>query len=216
MSSATRAGVVSLEGRDRDRDSSARWALLGSSARASQGKRVPELGITKGFVQRGTGNAQLFLFLANWALGLEARGRCSRVSAPAGSGTPGLPVGDGSVRDVECRGLVGKVPLRAQYLPQQGPKPRCPRKCHLRVTRALRHLLRAPCLLPCGVFSPNVSPIARTVLSSGSVVVNSCSSAAEQLCNFVCDCSDCSDENQCGGCPDSPGPQSRSQALSLG
>uniref|UniRef100_A0A8C5JT67 MAM domain containing 4 n=1 Tax=Junco hyemalis TaxID=40217 RepID=A0A8C5JT67_JUNHY len=39
----------------------------------------------------------------------------------------------------------------------------------------------------------------RTVLPSGSVVVNSCSSAAEQLCNFVCDCSDCSDENQCGG-----------------
>uniref|UniRef100_A0A8D0L0D3 MAM domain containing 4 n=1 Tax=Strix occidentalis caurina TaxID=311401 RepID=A0A8D0L0D3_STROC len=37
-----------------------------------------------------------------------------------------------------------------------------------------------------------------TVLPSGSVVVNSCSSAAEQLCNFVCDCSDCSDENQCG------------------
>ncbi|NXO22418.1 AEGP protein, partial [Cisticola juncidis] len=33
---------------------------------------------------------------------------------------------------------------------------------------------------------------------SGSVVVNSCSSAAKQLCNFVCDCSDCSDENQCG------------------
>ncbi|NXS32508.1 AEGP protein, partial [Pomatostomus ruficeps] len=33
---------------------------------------------------------------------------------------------------------------------------------------------------------------------SGSVVVNSCSSTAEQLCNFVCDCSDCSDENQCG------------------
>ncbi|NXO39912.1 AEGP protein, partial [Locustella ochotensis] len=33
---------------------------------------------------------------------------------------------------------------------------------------------------------------------SGSVVINSCSSAAEQLCNFVCDCSDCSDENQCG------------------
>ncbi|KAM3660245.1 apical endosomal glycoprotein [Ammospiza maritima maritima] len=30
------------------------------------------------------------------------------------------------------------------------------------------------------------------------MVVNSCSSAAEQLCNFVCDCSDCSDENQCG------------------
>ncbi|XP_050836867.1 apical endosomal glycoprotein isoform X2 [Serinus canaria] len=40
--------------------------------------------------------------------------------------------------------------------------------------------------------------LARTVLPSGSVVVNSCSSAAEQLCNFVCDCSDCTDENQCG------------------
>uniref|UniRef100_A0A8C3NJS1 Uncharacterized protein n=1 Tax=Geospiza parvula TaxID=87175 RepID=A0A8C3NJS1_GEOPR len=48
------------------------------------------------------------------------------------------------------------------------------------------------------VFSPIVSLIARTVLPSGSVVVNSCSSAAEQLCNFVCDCSNCSDENQCG------------------
>ncbi|NXT12963.1 AEGP protein, partial [Prunella fulvescens] len=51
---------------------------------------------------------------------------------------------------------------------------------------------------PCRVFSPIVSLIARTILPSGSVVVNSCSSAAEQLCNFVCDCSDCSDENQCG------------------
>ncbi|XP_072792909.1 apical endosomal glycoprotein [Taeniopygia guttata] len=40
--------------------------------------------------------------------------------------------------------------------------------------------------------------LARTVLPSGSVVVNSCGSMAEQLCNFVCDCSDCSDENQCG------------------
>ncbi|NWH34041.1 AEGP protein, partial [Chloropsis hardwickii] len=58
--------------------------------------------------------------------------------------------------------------------------------------------LRSPCLVPCGVFSPIVSPVARTVLPSGSVVVNSCSSTAEQLCNFVCDCSDCSDENQCG------------------
>ncbi|NXL14290.1 AEGP protein, partial [Setophaga kirtlandii] len=48
------------------------------------------------------------------------------------------------------------------------------------------------------VFSPTVSLIARTVLPSGSVVVNSCSSVAEQLCNFVCDCGDCSDENQCG------------------
>ncbi|NXG15058.1 AEGP protein, partial [Grallaria varia] len=33
---------------------------------------------------------------------------------------------------------------------------------------------------------------------SGSLVTNSCSSAAEQLCDFICDCSDCSDENQCG------------------
>ncbi|NWZ57902.1 AEGP protein, partial [Haliaeetus albicilla] len=33
---------------------------------------------------------------------------------------------------------------------------------------------------------------------SGSMVVNSCRSAAEQLCNFICDCSNCSDENQCG------------------
>ncbi|XP_074780010.1 apical endosomal glycoprotein [Athene noctua] len=40
--------------------------------------------------------------------------------------------------------------------------------------------------------------LARTVLPSGSVVINSCSSTAEQLCNFVCDCSNCSDENQCG------------------
>ncbi|NXE69007.1 AEGP protein, partial [Calcarius ornatus] len=48
------------------------------------------------------------------------------------------------------------------------------------------------------VLSPIVSLIARTVLPSGSVVVNSCSSSAERLCNFVCDCSDCSDENQCG------------------
>ncbi|KAM6047770.1 apical endosomal glycoprotein isoform 2-T2 [Chlamydotis macqueenii] len=40
--------------------------------------------------------------------------------------------------------------------------------------------------------------LAGAILPGGSVVVNSCSSAAEQLCNFVCDCSDCSDENQCG------------------
>ncbi|NWT15633.1 AEGP protein, partial [Vireo altiloquus] len=50
----------------------------------------------------------------------------------------------------------------------------------------------------CRFSSPAVSPTARTVLPSGSVVVNSCSSAAKQLCNFICDCSDCSDENQCG------------------
>ncbi|XP_009888607.1 PREDICTED: apical endosomal glycoprotein [Charadrius vociferus] len=40
--------------------------------------------------------------------------------------------------------------------------------------------------------------LAETVLPGGSMVINSCSSAAEQLCDFVCDCSDCSDENQCG------------------
>ncbi|NXY50420.1 AEGP protein, partial [Ceuthmochares aereus] len=28
--------------------------------------------------------------------------------------------------------------------------------------------------------------------------INSCGSLAGQLCNFICDCSDCSDENQCG------------------
>ncbi|XP_062361724.1 LOW QUALITY PROTEIN: apical endosomal glycoprotein [Cinclus cinclus] len=50
----------------------------------------------------------------------------------------------------------------------------------------------------CGIFSPIVSPIVRTIIPSGSVVINSCSSTAEQLCNFICDCSDCSDENQCG------------------
>ncbi|NWI31419.1 AEGP protein, partial [Sula dactylatra] len=31
-----------------------------------------------------------------------------------------------------------------------------------------------------------------------STVVNSCSSVAEWLCDFICNCSDCSDENQCG------------------
>ncbi|XP_014805198.1 PREDICTED: apical endosomal glycoprotein [Calidris pugnax] len=40
--------------------------------------------------------------------------------------------------------------------------------------------------------------LAGTVLPGGSTVVNSCSSTAEQLCDFVCNCSDCSDENQCG------------------
>ncbi|XP_075027064.1 LOW QUALITY PROTEIN: apical endosomal glycoprotein [Calonectris borealis] len=49
-----------------------------------------------------------------------------------------------------------------------------------------------------GVFSPIVSPVARTVLPGGSTVANSCSSAAERLCDFICHCSDCSDENQCG------------------
>ncbi|KFU85340.1 Apical endosomal glycoprotein, partial [Chaetura pelagica] len=49
-----------------------------------------------------------------------------------------------------------------------------------------------------GDFIPIVSPVAVTVLPSWSMVVNSCSSAAEQLCDFVCNCSDCSDENQCG------------------
>ncbi|NWU69545.1 AEGP protein, partial [Pterocles burchelli] len=46
-------------------------------------------------------------------------------------------------------------------------------------------------------FSPVVSPVARTILPS-EAMVSSCSSAAEQLCDFVCDCSNCSDENQCG------------------
>uniref|UniRef100_A0A8C3CA91 MAM domain containing 4 n=1 Tax=Cairina moschata TaxID=8855 RepID=A0A8C3CA91_CAIMO len=36
------------------------------------------------------------------------------------------------------------------------------------------------------------------ILSSRATVVNSCSSTAKHLCNFVCYCSDCSDENQCG------------------
>ncbi|NXG54983.1 AEGP protein, partial [Hemiprocne comata] len=54
------------------------------------------------------------------------------------------------------------------------------------------------CLGACRDFSPIVSPVAVTVLPGGSMVVNSCSSAAEQLCDFVCNCSDCSDENQCG------------------
>ncbi|XP_075295795.1 apical endosomal glycoprotein isoform X2 [Opisthocomus hoazin] len=40
--------------------------------------------------------------------------------------------------------------------------------------------------------------LAVTVLPSGPTSVSSCSSAAEQLCNFICDCSNCSDENQCG------------------
>ncbi|KAM6192740.1 apical endosomal glycoprotein [Sarcoramphus papa] len=40
--------------------------------------------------------------------------------------------------------------------------------------------------------------LAGTVLPGGSTVVNSCSSTAERLCDFLCDCSNCSDENQCG------------------
>ncbi|PKU31127.1 apical endosomal glycoprotein [Limosa lapponica baueri] len=68
----------------------------------------------------------------------------------------------------------------------------------MQATCALCHLLRAPCPDPHGVFSPVVSPVAGTVLPGESTVVNSCSSAAEQLCDFVCNCSDCSDENQCG------------------
>ncbi|XP_064379614.1 apical endosomal glycoprotein [Dromaius novaehollandiae] len=40
--------------------------------------------------------------------------------------------------------------------------------------------------------------LGRAALSDASTVVNSCSSSAEQLCDFVCDCGDCSDENQCG------------------
>ncbi|KFO76027.1 Apical endosomal glycoprotein, partial [Cuculus canorus] len=48
------------------------------------------------------------------------------------------------------------------------------------------------------VFSPAVSPVAGSVLPGESTVINSCGSAAGQLCNFICNCSDCSDENQCG------------------
>lgn len=66
------------------------------------------------------------------------------------------------------------------------------------------------------VFSPVVSPVAGTILPSGSTVINSCGSAAKLLCNFVCDCSDCSDENQCGGYPAPTIPQPHSQALLLG
>uniref|UniRef100_A0A663F807 MAM domain containing 4 n=1 Tax=Aquila chrysaetos chrysaetos TaxID=223781 RepID=A0A663F807_AQUCH len=90
------------------------------------------------------------------------------------------------------------MPLRAQRFPQQGPEPGSPEECHLQDTCALCHLPRAPCPDPRGLFSPIVSPIAGTILPGGSMVVNSCRSAAEQLCNFICDCSNCSDENQCG------------------
>ncbi|XP_062447283.1 apical endosomal glycoprotein [Rhea pennata] len=40
--------------------------------------------------------------------------------------------------------------------------------------------------------------LGRAALSGASAAVNSCDSPAEQLCDFVCDCGDCSDENQCG------------------
>ncbi|XP_068771412.1 apical endosomal glycoprotein isoform X2 [Struthio camelus] len=40
--------------------------------------------------------------------------------------------------------------------------------------------------------------LGRAALLGASTVVNSCGSPAEQLCDFVCNCSDCSDENQCG------------------
>ncbi|XP_053940464.1 apical endosomal glycoprotein isoform X2 [Cuculus canorus] len=40
--------------------------------------------------------------------------------------------------------------------------------------------------------------LAGSVLPGESTVINSCGSAAGQLCNFICNCSDCSDENQCG------------------
>ncbi|NXN99030.1 AEGP protein, partial [Rhinopomastus cyanomelas] len=36
------------------------------------------------------------------------------------------------------------------------------------------------------------------ILPVGSTAVNSCSSVAEQRCDFVCHCRGCSDENQCG------------------
>ncbi|NXR05646.1 AEGP protein, partial [Semnornis frantzii] len=49
-----------------------------------------------------------------------------------------------------------------------------------------------------GGLSPVVSPTAAAALPASPTEVNSCSSPAEKLCNFICDCSDCSDENQCG------------------
>ncbi|NXK54334.1 AEGP protein, partial [Chauna torquata] len=48
-----------------------------------------------------------------------------------------------------------------------------------------------------GLFGPFLSLAAGAILSSGATV-NTCSSAAERICDFVCYCSDCSDENQCG------------------
>ncbi|KAM6337543.1 apical endosomal glycoprotein [Alca torda] len=63
---------------------------------------------------------------------------------------------------------------------------------------ALCHLLRALCLDPHQVFSHVVSSVAGTILPSWSMVINSCSSVAERLCDFICNCSDCSDENECG------------------
>lgn len=52
-----------------------------------------------------------------------------------------------------------------------------------------------------GVFSPFLSLAAGSIPSSKAAAVNSCGSVAEQLCDFVCHCGDCSDENQCGECP---------------
>ncbi|XP_065593274.1 apical endosomal glycoprotein [Cyrtonyx montezumae] len=49
-----------------------------------------------------------------------------------------------------------------------------------------------------GVFSPFLSLAAGTIPSSRAAVVNSCGSTAEHHCDFMCHCSDCSDENQCG------------------
>ncbi|NWX91173.1 AEGP protein, partial [Nothoprocta pentlandii] len=46
--------------------------------------------------------------------------------------------------------------------------------------------------------SPPSSPLGSAALSGASTTVNTCGSADEQLCDFACDCSDCSDENQCG------------------
>uniref|UniRef100_A0A8B9FZ80 MAM domain-containing protein n=1 Tax=Amazona collaria TaxID=241587 RepID=A0A8B9FZ80_9PSIT len=43
-----------------------------------------------------------------------------------------------------------------------------------------------------------VSPTAGSTPPGGSSSARSCGSAAEELCNFICDCSNCSDESQCG------------------
>ncbi|XP_038012292.1 apical endosomal glycoprotein isoform X2 [Motacilla alba alba] len=113
-------------------------------------------------------------------------------------------VGGGSVRDVECQDsdVVGHHPgenaTESSVPAPAGSQTEVPR----RMSPAGHACPPSPAVgtVPSSlwVFSPIVSLIARIVLPTGSVVVNSCSSAAEQLCNFVCDCSDCSDENQCG------------------
>ncbi|XP_064324526.1 apical endosomal glycoprotein isoform X2 [Phalacrocorax carbo] len=72
--------------------------------------------------------------------------------------------------------LVSPVPLLTLFHPCFGPE-----------VEMARLVVLAFLLLPAG-----------TILPGGSTVINSCSSAAEWLCDFICDCSACSDENKCG------------------